>query len=268
MKFRHASFAILIAVTLSACASESSIQKRCKANSGETPLHCAAMRGDVADIRRLIARGANVNEALSDEGEADDGATPLYVAMKYAGLKRGRAIDALLSAGADPNQPIKLADFIPLHMAASLGDAQAIAVLISYGANIHAGRDGYTPLHVAALRGEVNAIKALVQSGASVNRVIGDGRITPLHLAAHGGHANAITALVQSGARVNRADEDKATPLHYAAVQGKYDAVVALINNGANPRLREAGGRTALDVAINERGEDDDIAVLLCKKMK
>lgn len=60
-----------------------------------TSLHCAAAAGDIACIKCLIESGADVNAGLSAK-------SPLY----YAVLSNaGNCVEALLQAGASPNNP-------------------------------------------------------------------------------------------------------------------------------------------------------------------
>ena len=45
------------------------------------PIHDAAKKGDVAEVRRLLDEGADVNAINEEKGERTDGATPLIMAM-------------------------------------------------------------------------------------------------------------------------------------------------------------------------------------------
>ena len=60
---------------------------------GSTPLHMAAMNGDLSAMKALIAAGADPN------ARDNEGATPLHMAA-YA--SRPKHVQMLLEAGADP----------------------------------------------------------------------------------------------------------------------------------------------------------------------
>ena len=54
-----------------------------------------------------------------------------------------------------------------LHIFAKWGNAEAIRVLVSHGADINKkGEDDNTPLHYAAMLGHLEAVKCLVELGA------------------------------------------------------------------------------------------------------
>lgn len=111
-------------------------------NMGHTPLHFAAITGDVNIIRHLVAWGCNV-EAMTLEG------TPLVYA---ATLGTVASCSAMLAAGATPNAQ-NFASQAPLHYAAlsrTSDTVEKIKVLVAGGAKVNA-RDweGKTPLHVA-----------------------------------------------------------------------------------------------------------------------
>jgi len=63
-----------------------------RGEGGWTPLHDAALDGDVAAIEALLAGGANIH------AKTEDGSTPLHTAAFYGRLA---AIKALLAGGAD-----------------------------------------------------------------------------------------------------------------------------------------------------------------------
>ena len=66
----------------------------------------------------------------------------------------------------DPNQPGAVGDTL-LHLAARVGDLEAIEVLAESGAKVNfAGDLGNTPLHQAAMTGQAGSIKKLLELGA------------------------------------------------------------------------------------------------------
>jgi hypothetical protein len=104
----------------------------------QMPLHNAAADGDVVNIRRLVAEGADVN--LPCDGEA----RPLHAAAQEGQVDAVRVlVDAEVDASADNGGP-------PLHIAAARGHAAVVTALAELGADIGAVMDGgETPLQLS-----------------------------------------------------------------------------------------------------------------------
>ncbi|XP_041951581.1 ankyrin repeat domain-containing protein 12 isoform X2 [Alosa sapidissima] len=120
---------------------------------GETPLHMAAIRGDVAQVRQLISLGADVN--VKDFA----GWTPLHEACNLGYYDVAKV---LISAGAEVNTQ-GLDDDTPLHDASSSGHKDIVKLLLRNGGNaFQANKRGERPVDVAdsqeleqLLKGEV-----------------------------------------------------------------------------------------------------------------
>ena len=124
--------------------------------------------------------------------------------------------------------------------------------LLEAGADLEArAGNGETPLHVAAAVGNAGAVAALANQGADLEALGRDG-LTPLHRAAALGNAEAVTTLLEAGADPNARDEYSQTPLNFAATVGNAEAVAALLEAGADPNLRAVNGTTPLDYVDNE----------------
>ena len=160
----------------------------------ESPVADAAMRGDVAAVRALIAEGADVNAAQGD------GMTALHWAAsnRNSGLAR-----VLLEAGADVGVGTRIGHYTPLHVAAQAGAGEVVEMLLGAGANpelaTRAG-GGARPLHLAAASGNARAVAALVAAGADVNATEESWGQTPLIFAASKGRTEVVRALLQAGA--------------------------------------------------------------------
>jgi uncharacterized protein len=139
--------------------------------SANEQLGDAAGRGDVPEIERQIAAGADPN---AFEG----------------------------TAGARPGPKT------PLQMAAARGHVAAIAVLLKAGARVD-GVDcnGWTPLMYAANGGHTAAIDALVAAGADVHRTNNGGN-TALHCASAKGQKDAARVLLEAGAKTDVRNKD------------------------------------------------------------
>jgi len=126
-----------------------------------TPLHLAALGGHLAVVRLLIEKGASM------EATTRNGMTPLHVAA-YRG--QADVAEFLLEKGANPNA--RGEDWTPLHLAAEeSGDsAETVEVLLRYGGEVDARLDdGQTPLMCAAYRGNPEAVRVLLDAGADVS---------------------------------------------------------------------------------------------------
>jgi ankyrin repeat protein len=74
---------------------------------------------------------------------------------------------------------------------------------------------GDSPLHIAALLGDVDAINILINNGAHIN-ARGEKKLTPLHHAFMKGHVDAIETLLSRGADANAVDDFGKKPENWA----------------------------------------------------
>ena len=135
----------------------------------------AAVEGDLARVRSLLASGADVNARDAD------GATVL---MRAAHLGRLDVVRALVDAGADVNATDErgwgaLAKAV-YNADLDRGYADVVEVLIERGANVEAPIGyGIRPLMLAAGYGEIAVVEALLAGGADV-LARNDGGLTAL----------------------------------------------------------------------------------------
>jgi ankyrin repeat protein len=127
---------------------------------GATALHWAAYHGDRELADMLIRAGANVKAANRE------GATPLWLASVNGDAA---IITALIAAGADPNEHLPLGR-TPLMLASRTGNVEAMKVLIDHGADVNAKETlrGTTPLMWAADEAHPAAVQFLIQRGADI----------------------------------------------------------------------------------------------------
>jgi uncharacterized protein len=157
-----------------------------------SPIADAAMKGDVAAVRALIAKGANVNAPQGD------GMTALH----WAAERGDSALTAtLLRAKANVRAVTRIGDYTPLHIAAKSGNAAAVRALLAAGSDANAvTTSGTTAMHFAAAAGNPDAVQALVDRGGNVNAREKEWGQTPLMFAANRGRADAIRVLMKAGA--------------------------------------------------------------------
>ncbi|MDE0660288.1 MAG: ankyrin repeat domain-containing protein [Gammaproteobacteria bacterium] len=138
--------------------------------SGATPLHHAAERGNAALAAMLCERGAAV-DAVDHRGE-----TPLAKALHAGPWKREPAstvVEVLRKHGAS----------VDLKTLAAMGNADGIIAALDEGVSANTPDDlGRTPLYIAARNNHRDAVNALLARGADPNIAAQDGQ-TPLSTA-------------------------------------------------------------------------------------
>ena len=139
-----------------------------------TPLHLAAVNGDVETIKALLEDGANVE---AHDYEFD---TPLASAMHEGHIS---AIEALIEGRADVDGPC-VEQYTPLILAILEDNDDMVEFLLTKGANIHykVPNCGMTPLHFAAHYDNLTAAQTLLRYKADHTMEDELGR-TPLELA-------------------------------------------------------------------------------------
>ena len=128
-----------------------------RGTGGSTPLMTAALYGDVALLKRLLAAGADPNAANNA------GATALMWAAPDA-----EKMQLLLDAGADVNARSEDRRSALLITSGSVGAASAVRLLLEYGADPSSWRQGdVSPLREAARVDDVEMFRLLVAYGAN-----------------------------------------------------------------------------------------------------
>jgi uncharacterized protein len=194
-----------------------------------TGLHAAAAAGNVAEIDRLVAAGAN--RELRD----GNGRTPLHVAAYRKQHEAGRV---LMRRGADPNA-LDAQRYDIVTIAAVADDVPMLKVALEGGAsakNVTSPYDG-TALIAAAHLGHDEVVKVLIAAGAPldhVNNLRWTAVIEAIVLGDGGKrHVETLRALIAAGANPNLADGRGATPLALARGRGYGEMVKILEQAGA-----------------------------------
>jgi ankyrin repeat protein len=187
-------FLVLVSVTVALRAAESDVAD-------------AAMRGDVAAVRALIQKKADVNAAQ------DDGATALHWAVYRDNVE---VVDLLLRAGA--KSAANREGMTPLAMAALYGNAQIVDRLLKAGADAKSlGPNGETMVMFAARNGNPEVIRLLVEAGANVNAREPLRGTTALMWAVEQRHPEAVAALLKAGADPAARSGGAGLPRNYIA---------------------------------------------------
>ncbi|KAM5300683.1 protein phosphatase 1 regulatory subunit 12B isoform 3-T3 [Glossophaga mutica] len=226
----------------------------------------ACSSGDTDEVKRLLARGADINTANVD------GLTALHQACideNFAMVK------FLVESGADVDQQDN-EGWTPLHAAASCGYLNIAEYFLNHGASVGVvNSEGEVPSDLA----EEPAMKDLLleqvkKQGVDLEQArkeeerrllqdsrqwLNSGRIqdarqarsgaTALHVAAAKGYSEVLRLLVQAGYDLDVRDHDGWTPLHAAAHWGVKEACSILAEALCNMDARNKLGQTPFDVA-------------------
>lgn len=158
-----------------------------------------------------------------------------------------------------------------LHIHVRKGDVRGVEKTLQLGACID-GFDAHRPLHVAASFGRADVIAVLAARGADLEASVpgdvrdGEGRFVfsrgsrAIHAAVYARMPDAIHALTAAGANPNAADATGHTPLMQACrsldTKERIAMVRELLTAGADPALQSDDGMVALHFAALRDGAD------------
>jgi hypothetical protein len=191
-----------------------------------TGLHAAAVRGDAAELEKLAAAGAKLEE------RDGSGRTPLHVAVYF---KHRDAVRALLRLGADPNA-FEHQRYDPVTIAAVADDVETLRILLAGKASAKNVTSPYagTALIAAAHLGHTEVVRELIRAGAPLDHVnnLGWTALIESIVLGDGGkrHIETLRALVDAGANVNLADRSGVLPLRLARGRG-YTAMAEILEH-------------------------------------
>ncbi|MBO7743802.1 ankyrin repeat domain-containing protein [Paenibacillus sp. MWE-103] len=195
-------------------------------------LIAAAGRGDAAEVRRLLAEGAEVNARDAR------GRTALLAATHAGDAEAARL---LIDAGADLDLQDAILDN-PFLYAGAQGRLEILKLLIAAGADAkRTNRYGGVALIPASEKGHAETVRTLLETtDVDVNHVNNLGWTALLEVAilSDGGprHQEIARLLLQHGADPRLADRDGVTALRHAERNGLTE--IARILRGAEPGAR------------------------------
>lgn len=236
-------------------------------NAGVTALMLAAAIGSVPVVLELLKSGAKAD--MTDVS----GQTPLAYAATAGQLGAARV---LLAAGAVPTPDA-------VNNAAITNHPELLQAMIAAGADVNAkGEGGRTPLMEAVLRSYPQVVALLLRAGAdprqkddegldivsyaalATPQIVGlllDNKLDPkgrqaqmlLQTEVTAGKLQAVRVLLFHGTPPDGLlDEKSRTDLMIAAKNGYADIAGALLAAGADRSLKDASGKTALELASND----------------
>jgi beta-lactamase regulating signal transducer with metallopeptidase domain/ankyrin repeat protein len=223
------------------------------------PLFRAVDRGDVDEVRRLIAAGADVDRRVKSRGTA---------LIRAASWGDEVIVAELLDAGADPNR-VEAAGERPeglqrtaLTAAAASGSREIVERLLAAGVEVEAAPEGdASALMEAAYHRHREIVELLLAAGADPNRRLeGDG--TPLIEAVRGGSEEIVRRLLAAGAEAAVGVEGDGNPLIAAVELGDRSLVELLLEAGADPYAYVPGDESAVTRAA-ENGRRDLLELMV-----
>jgi ankyrin repeat protein len=227
---------------------------------GSTPLQWAVFEGDIAEVKRLLATGADPKVAN------DYGIDAIQLA---ADASNTELLRLLLKAGANPNSANAEGETV-LHLVARSGNLDAAKLLVNAGAQVdpHERFGGQTPLMWATARRHPNLVQFLAAKGADVNarsaardylrvataesraKHLDWGGFTPLMYAARENCRECVPILLKYHADMSLPDPSGMSPLSIALMNGTWDIAKDLIEAGSDVNQWDIYGQGPLNVAI------------------
>jgi ankyrin repeat protein len=197
-------------------------------NNGDTPLHVAALHGQLAVAQALIAAGADVN-AKNSYGAF----TPGDLWGVFSSSNQKDPVALLTVHGVDTRDMKN--GYTPLHLCLFASrHKELMQLLVEKGANVNAqAASGASPLFFAVLRDQKDDVQFLLDKGANVNAADAYGD-TILDAALHLQYGSMIQLLVDRGADVNAVDQSQKRPLTYALGMDDHKWADLLKKHGAH----------------------------------
>ncbi|GIJ91231.1 hypothetical protein Asppvi_010196 [Aspergillus pseudoviridinutans] len=216
-------------------------------NAKGDALRYATEKNKVEHVKLLLDYGAPIEaEGFSTLERAFDGG-----AWEVASL--------LIQHGADVNRPSSGETL--MHKMARLAPSEVLRLAVEKGGDLTArGAFGQTLIHTAADRGNINNCRLLVELGSPIDPLDNHGQ-TPLIYAIKKGNVPVVRELASRNADVNAKDRNGNTALHRLVDLPSfmhymcYDMVPVLIELGLSINARNNQGRTALQLAVENKNQ-------------
>ncbi|XP_014551952.1 hypothetical protein COCVIDRAFT_30599 [Bipolaris victoriae FI3] len=241
-------------------------------SSGLTPLHFAALTGDLTMTKFLLERGADPN-ALSTYNES-----PIHLTLreKLYGPhydddweNQNLRIESIWDLGFEEDEIVSFRAKIAMDregvLDALLGDPRTSLTIRDCQHNY--------PLHYVDYRepGSVSAIQKLVSRGANpFERNLK--QQSALHLASQAGSHDAVAFLISLGAEPALTDDEGLNALHYAAISGNHETITVLLETALTTRpslvaSKDNMGRNLLHHLVSTKRpvRNDTVQLLLDK---
>ena len=214
-----------------------------KANDfhGVTPLSLACANGNSGMVKKLLAAGADPNQAQQS------GETPL---MSCANTGAVEGVRALLKRGADVNARENKEDQTALMWAAAEKHSRVVELLVSNGANVEA-RSRIVPKpepHVIEMSLDESIWPSNYPDTTRWEEV--SGGFTALYFTAQKGDIDSARILLEAGADIDAPHPELGSALNVSLASGHEEFALFLLQQGANPNISDAWGASSLHHAL------------------
>lgn len=232
-----------------------------------SPLHAAALTGDVDGVQAALAQGTDVNAVVNRD------LTALSIAVEKRNF---RLVRLLVEAGADVNLG-EASKRSAMQKAFESEDQNLIRYLQQHGGNrLAVGGKGASKLLEAVEKEDLEAVRELIAKGASPNLITKDEQTvlyrtifevsTDYYKEVEPKNRTAMQIarmLLDHGARLDVRDRHGATPLVHAIYLDNVWMVRLFLERGADPNAGDNYGTSPVFIALTQRFFDTEMAALL-----
>ena len=233
-----------------------------RGTDSESPLYAACYSCRLANVKTLIAAGANVNEEPDDP----DNWSPIHACYDNAEIVR-----TLLDNGADANRLAERQSC--LHLAVRNHEPDTVRVLLAHRPKVDLelaraspsdDDDNYTALCLVCLSGNGARIaRQLLDAGANADHQTELGK-RPLDICVEAGSTAVARVLLEYRIPVDTVDNDGNTPLHHVSPSTERTLIKLLVRAGVDPWKPNNKGATPLRRAV-EVGNSAVVKYLLSR---
>uniref|UniRef100_A0A8C5FY40 phospholipase A2 n=1 Tax=Gouania willdenowi TaxID=441366 RepID=A0A8C5FY40_GOUWI len=204
---------------------------------GQTPLHLACERGDLASVKQLLDESQARTDIRDFTFGANSHPSPSPPSIQALCSRLCTGVDDLNDNGETP-----------LHVACRLGRVESVKALLGGGAKCDViGGLGY-PIHIGMKYNEKDCVEEILRADSSqlqAEDALYGG--TPLHWAKT---AEMCRLLLEHDCSVNYLSKTGESALHILTKRGRFEAAMVLLTHGADANLKGQDGNTALHLAM------------------